>query len=491
LPYKAIKKKLPMKTAHWTLLTLAILTLPANYLPAGAATIKEQDIRGKIDTTTIANDSQDADDTSESPGELRPLSLNKTSKYTFTIDDCINFALRNNNNIKVAKENIVKQTATKKVARSHLLPSVTLNTNATKIDDDMLRKISGTNGRVTENTWDTNATINQTVFTGGKNIAMLQKETLMLESLQKRLKWIVEDTIFNIKTIFYAALLAKHRIEVQEQLVELLTKELTSEKNKFRAGVVPEFNVLRAEVALANSKVPLIRAQNSYRITIEELRQALGLSDIETESQILLDIKGDLVDEPYDINLTKALEIAQSNRAELEELYAAIAAQDKVISANRAGYLPKVDFFASYGVANKNLSNKFYDDGADGWKVGAVASWNLFDGFGTTAQVEQAIADKNILKTNKSNQQLVIEVEVRRAYSSFEEARALLEASTKVTEQAEESLRLAKASTDAGAGIQLDVLQSQYDLTDARNNKISALYDYNVAVARLERAMGK
>ncbi|MDR2337581.1 MAG: TolC family protein [Deltaproteobacteria bacterium] len=476
-----------MKIARWTLFIFII----GGSVSSQAYSIETQSIQDKINKTIHLADETARDNHSELIGELPPLSTNQTSKYTFTLDDCINFALRNNNNIKIAKKNIVKQNAIQKVALSQLLPSLTLNTSATKIDDEMLKKISGTNGRVTENLWDADATINQTLFAGGKNLALLQKENLMLDSLKKKLKWIVEDTIFNIKTIFYSALLARNRIEVQEQLVELLSKELISEKNKFKAGVVPEFNVLRAEVALANSKVPLIRAQNSYRITIEELRQVLGLSDIETESQILLDIKGELKDKPYNINLDKALEIAQSNRAELEELYAAIAAQDKVILANRAGYLPKINIFASYGLANKNLSHTFYDDAAAGWKVGALASWNLFDGFGTTAQVEQAIADKNILKTNKSNQQLTIEVEVRRAYSSFVEAKALLEASTKVTEQAEESLRLAKASKDAGVGIQLDVLQSQYDLTDACNNKISALYDYNVAIARLERAVGK
>ena len=414
-----------------------------------------------------------------------------TSKYAFTLDDCLKFALQNNFDIKTANESIKRQIAVKKEATSRLLPSVTVSTTANRIDDELLKKLAPSGSQVVDRTWDANVTATQTVFAGGRNVALLQKESLMQKSLEKKLQWITENTVFAVKSNFYAALLARSQMEVQEQLVELLSKELVSQTNKFQAGIVPEFNVLRAEVSLANSKAPLIRAQNSYRLAIEELRRVLGLSEAETERQTLLDINGEFENRQYDIDLDYALELAHGNRAELEELQAAIAAQRKVVWAARTEYLPQVNAFAKYGMQNKYGANRYYDDSAEGWAVGATASWNVFNGFGTDARVEQAIATRNILTTAKSNQTLSIEVEVRRAYSTLLEAKALLEASIKVTEQAEESVRLAKSAVDAGTGIQLDVLQSQYDLTDARNNKIRALYDYNMAIARLERAIGR
>ena len=416
---------------------------------------------------------------------------NRASKYAFTLDDCIKFALQNNFDIKTANESIKQQKAVKKEAMSNLLPSVTLSTGVTKTDREMLKKLAPVGSQILDRSWDASATATQTIFAGGRNVALLQRESLMQKSLEKRLQWITENTIFAVKSNFYDALLARSQVEVQEQLVELLSKELTSETNKFQAGIVPQFNVLRAEVSLANSKAPLIRAQNNYRIAIEELRRVLGLIDTDTKLQTLLDIDGEFENRQYDIDLDAALEIAHNNRAELEELQAAIAAQRKIVWAARTEYLPQVNAFAKYGTQNRYGENKFYGDGAEGWAVGAIASWNVFDGFGSDARVEQAIAARNILTTAKSNQKLSIEVEVRRAYSTLLEAKALLEASIKVTEQAEESVRLARSAVDAGTGIQLDVLQSQYDLTDARNNKIRALYDYNMAVARLDRAIGR
>jgi outer membrane protein len=79
---------------------------------------------------------------------------------------------------------------------------------------------------------------------------------------------------------------------------------------------------------------------------------------------------------------------------------------------------------------------------------------------------------------------------VRTDYSNFIEAREVLESQKKVQEEAEEALRLANARSEAGTGTQLDVLNAQTSLTQARSTQVQALHDYDVARARLERAIG-
>src|SRR6185436_17731147 len=90
-----------------------------------------------------------------------------------------------------------------------------------------------------------------------------------------------------------------------------------------------------------------------------------------------------------------------------------------------------------------------------------------------------------------SEAQLAVEVEVRRAFSQWQQATELAEASQKVVEQATEAVRLANARYGAGTSTQLDVLQAQVDLTTARTNQIQAYYGYNVSVAALRKAMGQ
>ena len=104
------------------------------------------------------------------------------------------------------------------------------------------------------------------------------------------------------------------------------------------------------------------------------------------------------------------------------------------------------------------------------------------------AQARSALEQARL---NLGETSLLIDVEVRRALSSLQEATELADASQKVVAQAEESLRLANARYSAGTATQLDVLQSQVDLTTARTNQIQAYYSYNIAVARVRKAIGQ
>jgi OMF family outer membrane factor len=65
-----------------------------------------------------------------------------------------------------------------------------------------------------------------------------------------------------------------------------------------------------------------------------------------------------------------------------------------------------------------------------------------------------------------------------------------LESQKTVLEEAEESLREANARADAGTGTQLDVLDSENQLTQARSTQAQALHDYDAARAKYERAIG-
>jgi outer membrane protein TolC len=126
-----------------------------------------------------------------------------------------------------------------------------------------------------------------------------------------------------------------------------------------------------------------------------------------------------------------------------------------------------------------------------GWFGGAQMNWEIFDGFYTKGRIDQAKAQQRRAEVDLDDSSRRIELEVRTAYSNFIEAREVLESQQKVQEQAEEALRLATVRSEAGTGTQLDVLNAQTSLTEARTTQIQALRDYVVARARMERAMGQ
>ena len=126
-----------------------------------------------------------------------------------------------------------------------------------------------------------------------------------------------------------------------------------------------------------------------------------------------------------------------------------------------------------------------------GWNIGGQLSWDIFDGMLTRGKVVQARALYDKAKTDLDDRARQIELEVRTAYSDFIEAREVLESQQKVQEQADEALREARARNDAGTSTQLDVLDAETSLTQARTTQIQALHDYAAARARLERAIGE
>jgi outer membrane protein TolC len=83
-----------------------------------------------------------------------------------------------------------------------------------------------------------------------------------------------------------------------------------------------------------------------------------------------------------------------------------------------------------------------------------------------------------------------VELEIQQAYSNLQQNRELIQSQEKNVEEAEEALRLAKARLDAGAGVQLDVLNAQVALLTAQSTRLQALFGYNSALAEFDRATG-
>jgi outer membrane protein TolC len=301
---------------------------------------------------------------------------------------------------------------------------------------------------------------------------------------------VIADTLLAVRTNYYDILLARQQIGVREASVKLLQQELDDQKRRFEAGTVPRFNVLRAEVAVANARPQLSRARNAFRISKNNLINLMGYN---LTPEVLEDIPLQLTDkldtEPYPIDLPTAIQQAFANRTELASLRKGEAlAKEGIINA-RAGYLPSLQAFGGYGVRSSSFENDLTAE-RHGWFVGAQVGWDIFDGMLTRGKVVSAKAAHEKSMTELDDRSRNIELEVRTAYSQFLEAREVLDSQQKVQEEAEESLRLANARADAGTATQLDVLDAETSLTEARTNQSLAQRDYAVAVAKLERAVG-
>jgi outer membrane protein len=338
--------------------------------------------------------------------------------------------------------------------------------------------------------WAGDIRLVQSLYEGGRIVSALRTARLTKEQALLQYQTVVADTLLSVRVAYHDVLLAEQQIVVQEASVKLLTTELEDQRRRFEAGTVPRFNVLRAEVELANARPRLIRARNSYRITKNNLANLLGYNlPKEVWEDIPLRLTGRLEAEPLEIQLPQAVAQALENRTELMALRKAVGLAKEGIVTAKATRKPSVQGFVGYGSRNSMFSDDLTDD-VSGWFAGAQLTWDIFDGLYTRGKIDQAKALARRAEYDLEDNMRRVELEVRTAYSNFIEAREVLESQKKVVEEAEESLRLATVRSEAGTGTQLDVLNAQTALTEARTTQIIALRDYAVARARMERAMG-
>jgi outer membrane protein TolC len=396
----------------------------------------------------------------------------------------IGFAIDNNLVIRQARERIKQQDGVVIEVTARAIPNVAATGYYEHIDKTLSSQFPAS-----DRYWSVNLTATQTLFAGGGVRSAIKNADLNREAAMLDLKNVINNALLTVRIAFYDVLLNQEKIKVQEQNVELLRQQLKNVTDRFNAGTVSSFEKLRAEVAVANAQVPLITARNDFRLSIESLRLALGFTRNSQDTLTKIpDIIGHLDYSPSSFELQAAFDSAHNNRPDLQRLAKLADAGEQTVTTARSNYYPNLQLYGGWAL-RKGPTNSL-NDSPDGFIVGVQSQWNIFDGRATSGRVAQARSVLQQTKLAQVQAQLDAEVEVRRAYSSWQESTELVDASQKVVAQAEEAVRLATARYDAGTATQLDVLQSQVDLTTARTNQLQAYYNYNTAVATLRKAMG-
>ncbi len=408
----------------------------------------------------------------------------------FDLRQCIETALAENFDIRQARERIKQQMGTVLEARASSIPRLT-GSGDYQITDEGLVQSFGPASPGNRESWNVGVQVVQDLYTGGRNRASLKSARQREAAAAADLKGVVNNVLLEVRERFYAVLLARSEIHVQEENVRLLEQELATASNKLAVGAVAPFNVLRAEVALANGRTPLIRARNNHRIAAEELRRVIGLP-LQSGADLgpSIEAQGEMSFAPAQFDLNEALSKAQSLRPELQALKINIEAQRAALDVARSGNRPTLQAFGGYSWHNNNMSDDTWGDELDGWFVGGRIAWNFFDGFATKGKTMQAASALDQAKLQLAETSQAIEVETRRAYSSLTESTELVNATRKIVEQAEESVRLVNSRFDVGSATQLEVFDARVALLQARQNDHLALHDFNISLARLHKAMG-
>ena len=334
--------------------------------------------------------------------------------------------------------------------------------------------------------YDLTLTASQLIYNGSV-IPAIRGANIARDTSFFSLRDTIDRVIATVRQQFYQVVLNKALISVQEESVGLLESQLKDQQNRFEAGTVPRFNVLQAEVALANQQPALITARNNFRIAQLQLAKTLGLDfNPARGDQPPLECRGELTFEPREMPLTTAIEVGKERRPFLKQQRGNVLLQIEQVRGAYAGFQPTLSVDGGYEWTSSAFSDRLSDINK-GWFFGATGSWPIFDGLETVGRIKEQNALLSEARITYDDAVRQVELEVQQAYSNLQQDRELIAATSKTVEQAREALRLATARLGVGAGVQLDVLNAQVALTQAQSTRLQALYSYNAGLAEFDR----
>lgn len=339
----------------------------------------------------------------------------------------------------------------------------------------------GSTDGVISNTLNAAISLTYNLFTSGSRSALIRTARAQVRLAELSLQSQLEQLRLDVTNDYYNLQEATALIEVAQASVENATQSVVDARALERAGLGTLFDVLQGEVQLADAQQNLTQAQTLEQVAQRQLAQRLNVPDTVTISS------ADPVapSGQWPLSLPKSIRLALQNRPELAQLLQQrrIAKQQRRVAL--ASVRPQVQAFA-----NINFQDQFEDSvsGAFGYSLGAQLNWNFFDGGAAKALARQEDENIAIAETQFADTKNALRFQVEQAYSTLQSNFKSIETSANTVEQATESLRLARLRFQAGIGTQLDITTAQADLTQAQGNYLSAILDYNRALALIQRA---
>lgn len=319
------------------------------------------------------------------------------------------------------------------------------------------------------------------IYTGGKLSGTIDQAKANYKYYLVGEQKAYNDMRETVTNSYYGMLQADNVQNLSRESVARLEEHLKNVKAQYDVGVVAKVDVLRSEVELADAQQTLIQAENAYHIAEATLNKIVGLPMDTT-----LKLQDSMQYTPYDNDMKYCLDYAAEHRPDLEQARQNVEAAKGALKVARSGYMPQVSASASQ---NWNDTNWPGDENGN-WSVGVGVSMNIFDTGVTLSKIHGAEAD--LAKAEESYRDAVdsIMLEVRSTYLNLREAEKRIKTTEVAVAKAEEDYHIAQVRYMAGVGTNTDVLDAQVALTDAQNNYVQSLYDYNTSKTSLETAIG-
>ncbi len=417
----------------------------------------------------------------------------KSNVVNLTVDQAVEFALKNSNSMKSADIDLAMKERAGKYGWNVLLPSVNATATMNRSSSDSLESKGVPASMQTESlhwtgivgvsaSWNFSFAYIEQIRIAKKNYEVGQ---LSFEKSQREIK-------VNVQKLFYGLLLQQENLRLQKTSLENSRQRYIQAETNYKNGAVPEIRLLQAQVAYQNMKPTVSKLEKEFMASIDTFAFLIGYP-VGTEIQLSGSINPEYIEADYD----KLMNLYSSCNLDLQNLDKNIEiAKMGLTAANLGAYVPSLALNYSYTPMLTNFLDADkggYPSGGD-WKdlngsFSLTLAWNLTNLLPFSANRQQAADTKATIQKLEVNRNMLLEnqkINVRKAVNTLVDAREQIDVMSRNIGLAQRSYEMTARSYRNGTTELLDLRDAEDQLNKAKLGLANQKFNYISALLDLE-----
>jgi len=417
---------------------------------------------------------------------------------SLSLRDAVQLALRQNKDLAAATAGLRASAARIDAARAGALPKVNYSESFSRSNNPVFVfsslltqhqfgvenfNIGPLNRPDSLNNFQSVLSVDQVVYDAGQTRNAVSSAGLSREMSaeeQRRTEMLV---IANVVKAYYGTVLAGESLKTAEQALRSAGADVTRAEAVRSAGMSTDVDVLSIRVHLAAVTEQRIQRSADLDVAKSALNDALGLP-LDTPHVLTTSLSA--LDLP-DLQLAALETTASATRPETRQMHLAANLAKTQVESARSALLPQVSFHAAFEADRQQFIRK----GGGNWLAGVQLRWNLFNGSGDKAHIEEATRLLERAHAGEQSTDSGVRLEVRRAWAALRSSQQRIEVATAAMAEAEESLRITQNRYEAGMSNVTDLLRNESAVLDSRTRYLAAVHDQRIAATMLDLAAGR
>jgi outer membrane protein len=322
---------------------------------------------------------------------------------------------------------------------------------------------------------------------GGYNLYQIREIEASKNSARNSYELSRQELILSVKRAYFDVLKSKMLLEIQKDALNRANEQLKIAQTRYDLGAASYSDVLKAKVQYGDVELALISAENTVKVAKATLNNWMG-QDVNAP----IEVEENLTKPEFEYSYDEALKTAMQDNPSLNKAKFDFQSAQAQFGMSRSGWFPSFSLRGSYSWSNtdlnelKNIRNRDYD-----WSLSASISFNIFDNFQKNYNLSYAKANRISAGENYSQTKRDVALELKQAYLNVEEAQQTIDLTEEKQASAREDLDLVQEKYNLGSASILELLDAEVSLKQAESDRVQALYDFNLAVAQFEKALGR